>query len=258
MIDLDASLGRTVSYQGTTHDKLRETLTPNAYGVGWCMSDLMRLEDENMRALTLDALGGFQRGRFYAELRSTVLIQLETIDRKQFELFMSRPEGRPQGWQGIHFHPRQTKWRCVATMPAVFSVPVSGEIEAQSALWLLHKYGWMTREYAKERWRYTQTWPFTWEHGKKKISEAPVYVDNWRLVETAFYKMHPEHTPDVWRIDNGKEEKEQEGQKQVASTVVSEARHVTIADKKAKLREYQQAYRAKLRAAREDKKQALA
>lgn len=254
MIDLDRALGRTVSEAGTVHDRLRDTLTADTYGVVWCLTDLLLLEDSNARALCLDALGGFQRGKFYAEIRSPVLVTLETVDRKPFELKMSRPSGKPQGWQGIYYHPKQSKWRVVATMPAVFSVPVSSDVEAQSALWLLNKYGWRARERGNERWRYNRIWPLTWERGQRKVAQEPVYEDNWRLVERAYYEMHPEHTPEAWRTGNGKEAKEgQEGQGQVAPPVV--AVKSTREDKAARLREYHKAYRERKRAEREARKQ---
>lgn len=188
---IDQALGRVQTFSGTIHDKMREALSPSAYGVGWNLTDILRSEDDSARAVCLDSLAGFQKGKFIAELRSPILCELRTANGKPFEVQMSRPTGAPKGFNGQFYLPKQSKWRTVATLQAVSQIPIVGDVEWQSAVWLLNKYGWMAREHGKERWRYSRIWPFTWSMGKKKIAEEPTYIDQWALVEQAFVVMHP-------------------------------------------------------------------
>lgn len=201
---------RQLAYRVRTprdYPAVRAQLREDNYGKEWCLTDIMRLEEEASSVL-LDIVAGRSKGRSDPEQRVNVQVTLRSVNGEPWTYRKVRPSGpapaRMTDINGTQHHlpsqwePHEYKF------PAEFRVNLADDFDRNCALWLLFNYGWQAAQGGHKK--------------RRHIDRISSRGDRWQLVEQAFENLHPELAPkggnNVRQSTSQGQEKE-EGQEQV-------------------------------------------
>lgn len=163
---------------------VRAAIREDNYGTEWCLTDILRLEEEANGVLK-DIVCGIAKGRSDPERRINVSVELRSVDGSPWSFTKVRPTGQAPAnmtdWKGVEHHLPQQWEPQEYKYPASFTANLADDNYRNSAVWLLYNYGWRAAQGGHDRRRYTD-----------KRSKSG---DRWQLVEAAFVRLHPELSP---------------------------------------------------------------
>ena len=184
-----------------------QELTPESYAAGrWCLSDLIRLTEDEGRIALEDHLLGIE-GRLSEQVREIIspgTFRLRLVHDAPLPISCSAP---PRGARmlrqygaskatvdgaGTH-SPSSHKEQILHVLQpgVVLDLPIHGDRPWQSALHLLRQWGWSCRLGGSPRRRYIQKNDRAHRGAPDRLYEE----DRWRIVEEAFCAMHPDEAP---------------------------------------------------------------
>lgn len=194
----------------TWDERLRSTLTAKNYGVEWCLTDILRTPDKAVRQRVIDCLKGLDAAsRFSPDKRYRGLFRM----RKIGEVPITRPTciGEPRimsfdlnGRVQMQPHPQQIEYLPLE-LPDEWDCAIASDQPELDAVWLLKNHGWFAKDVGKDRRRWSQGGVNEFQNGKQ-VQTSLKAIDQWKVVEVAFERMHPELAPKG--KPNGQEEEE--------------------------------------------------